>query len=63
VRKNIFFNPTIRSFLEIMRFPAALFLILFVPCLNGILQCAAEEHETPPKQFLGDRKEKEQSRQ
>ena len=46
-----------------MRFPAALFLILFVPCLNGILQCAAEEHETPPKQFLGDRKEKEQSRQ
>ena len=46
-----------------MRFPAALLLILFVPCLEGMLQCAAEEGETPPKQFLVDRKEKEQSRQ
>ncbi len=46
-----------------MRFPAALLLSLFVPCLEGMLQCAAEEGETPPKQFLADRKEKEQSRQ
>ena len=46
-----------------MRFPAALLLSLFVPCLEGMLQCAAEEGETPPKQFLVDRKEKEQSRQ
>lgn len=46
-----------------MRFSAALLLSLFVPCLEGMLQCAAEEGETPPKQFLVDRKEKEQSRQ
>ena len=46
-----------------MRFPAALLLSLFVPCLEGMLQCAAEESETPPKQFLVDRKEKEQLRQ
>ena len=46
-----------------MRFYAALLLILFVPCLNGMLQCAAEEDETPSKQFLTDRKEKKQSRQ
>ena len=41
-----------------MRFPAALLLSLFVPCLEGMLQCAAEEGETPPKQFLADRKGK-----
>ena len=61
--EKIFFYPMIRSFLEIMRFPAALFLSLFVPCPEGMLQCAAEEGETPLKQFLVDRKEKEQSRQ
>jgi hypothetical protein len=46
-----------------MRFPAVLLLILFVPCLDGMLQCAAEEAEKPSKQFLTDRKEKKQSRQ
>ncbi|MDB4475658.1 alpha/beta hydrolase [Pirellulales bacterium] len=34
-----------------------------MPCLDGMLQCAAEEAEKPSKQFLTDRKEKKQSRQ
>jgi len=46
-----------------MRFPAALLLSLFAPCLDSMLQCAAEEAEKPSKQFLTDRKEKKQSRQ
>ena len=46
-----------------MRFPAALLLSLFVSCLDGMLECAAEESETSPKQFLADRKEKDQLRQ
>ena len=43
-----------------MRFPAAFILILFAPCLDSMLQCAAEEVEMPSKKFLADRKEKEQ---
>ncbi len=46
-----------------MRFPAAFILILFAPCLDSMLQCAAEEVEMPSKKFLAERKEKEQSRQ
>ena len=46
-----------------MRVPLLLLLSLFASCLDGMMQCAAEEGETPQKPFLADRKEKKQTLQ
>ena len=46
-----------------MRVPLLLLLSLFVSCLDGMLECAAEEGETSPKQFLTERNKRDQLRQ